>query len=320
MTQVSTSIAPTAGTQVPVPVAKPGPASADMALLDEATFAQMQRVAIAIGASSLVPRHLKGSTQAETVGNCLRVVNQAYRWGFDPFAVADSSYVVHGKLGYEGKLVAAVVNVKAKIVGRLRYDHTGSGQNRKVVVSATFAGEDEPRTIELTVAQAKTDNDMWTKDPDQKLCYSGAVKWARRHCPEVIHGVLTDDDLEHIKAREDRIIEPAPSTLDDLTDRLQGKLEGPKQPETGGGGTVYSEPPVSKPKQTPKKPVPEAEETAPKQDSQASRMINIQATRDVGELGNLLEDFRGDPDLNDQQFIELEAAVQTRIKKLEVAR
>ena len=43
---------------------------------------------------------------------------------------------------------------------------------------------------------------MWTKDPDQKLAYCGALRWARRHCPEVVDGVLSDEDLDVMAAQE----------------------------------------------------------------------------------------------------------------------
>ena len=167
-------------------------------LMDTAKFEHIYRIANAMASSTLTPKHLQGGSLAITAANCFRVVNQAIRWGFDPFAVADETYVVHGRLGYQGKLVAAVIQTRAGISGRLVYTYEGSGLDRTVTVAGQFAGEGSHRTIQLSVRQAKTENDMWTKDPDQKLAYSGAIKWARRYCPEVIMGVLTDDDLERI--------------------------------------------------------------------------------------------------------------------------
>lgn len=167
-------------------------------MMDTARFEHMQRFAQMLGRSTLTPRHLKGETQEETLGNCFRVINQALRWEVDPFALADESYVVAGKLGYQGKLVAAIVMKHARLEGRLRQEYTGSGQDRTIKIIGRFRGEDVDREISLSVRQAATKNEMWTKDPDQKLWYSGVTKWARRHCPEVLLGVLTDDDLERI--------------------------------------------------------------------------------------------------------------------------
>lgn len=174
-------------------------------MMDTARFEHLQRVARMLGCSDVTPKHLLGDSPERTMANCFRVVNQAMRWGVDPFALADESYVVHGRLGYQGKLVAAIVQRHAPLDGRLRYSHTGSGGDRTITVSGRFVGESEDRTIELSVKTAKTDNKMWTSDPDQKLVYSGVTKWARRHCPEVLLGVLTEDDL-------DRIAEQSPKT------------------------------------------------------------------------------------------------------------
>lgn len=191
--------------------------SAAAYLFDTARFEHMQRIASAMASASLIPDHLKGKgspqeAYAQTVGNCFLVVNQAVRWQMDPFAVAPETYSVGGKLAYQGKLVAAVVNARAGLIERLSYAFEGAGDGRKVTVLGTFQGEAEPRTVILTVKEGKTNNQMWVKDPDQKLIYSGVVKWARRHCPEVVLGVMTDDDMERMAAdRATNVTPPRPT-------------------------------------------------------------------------------------------------------------
>jgi hypothetical protein len=173
-----------------------------MYLMDTARFDQAQRVAMTMAQSSITPKHLKGSTLPETAANCFRVVNQALRWGMDPFGVMDETYVISGKLGFQGKLVAAVVNTRAGLKGRLNATYDGAGDARRVTISGTFQGETEPREIQWTVGQGKTANEQWKKNPDQKLFYSGVAIWARRWCPEVILGVSTLEDLETIEEQK----------------------------------------------------------------------------------------------------------------------
>lgn len=168
-------------------------------LMDTARFEHLFRIARTLANSTLTPKHLRGGSVDETTANCFRVVNQAMRWKFDPFAVADETYVVGGKLGYQGKLVAAVVNARAGLRERLRPTYEGEGDKRCVTIHGTLRDEETERIVELTVGQAKTANEMWKKDPDQKLFYSGVIKWARRHCPDVIMGVLTEDDIERMQ-------------------------------------------------------------------------------------------------------------------------
>lgn len=172
-------------------------------LMDTARFDHMWRIASAISRQSLLPAHLKSKEPEETQANCFRIVNQAVRWGLDPFAVVDEIYVVAGRLGYQGKLVAAVVNARAGLVDRLSYTYNdAAGEELEITVSGQFPGEKEPRTVKLSVKQAKTGNEMWLKDPHQKLIYSGSIRWARAHCPEIILGVVTDDDLDRMNAGE----------------------------------------------------------------------------------------------------------------------
>lgn len=170
-------------------------------IMDTAKFEHCYRIAEAMSRASLIPQHLKGGTKEETAANCFLVVNQALRWHMDPFLIAPETYAIQGKLGYQGKLVAAVINTRAGLAEKLRYDFSGDKgtDNFTVTVSGRFEGEAEPRKVSVSVGQVKTSNQMWTKDPEQKLVYTGSIRWARRHAPEIIMGVVTDDDLEAVK-------------------------------------------------------------------------------------------------------------------------
>jgi hypothetical protein len=167
-------------------------------LLDTARYEHLYRIATMMDHASIVPKHLKGESADEGRANCFMVLNQALRFKIDPFALAQMTYVVGGKLAYEGKFVAAMVNTRAGLISPLSYSFDGAGENRTITVSGAFARDGEVRTVTVCVKDAKTSNKIWQTDPDQKLVYNGAIKWARRHCPEVIAGILIDDDLDRI--------------------------------------------------------------------------------------------------------------------------
>jgi len=160
--------------------------------LDSDIFGQLQRVAKLMSSASLAPAHLRGEGK---LGDCFLVAAQAFRWRMDPFAVAQHTYVLSGKLGYEGKLIAAIVNASGKLAGSLDYRYSGAGDQRSVTVSGRLAGDAEPREVVGTVAGWKTTNEQWKKNPDQMLAYRGAREWARRYMPEAILGIHADDDL-----------------------------------------------------------------------------------------------------------------------------
>jgi hypothetical protein len=113
-----------------------------------------------------------------------------------PFAVAQSTSVIQGKLMFEGKLVSAALNASGILANRMRYDFDGEGATRAVTATATIVGETEPRAIRITLAEAKTTNGMWTKQPDQQLVYFSTRAWARRHAPEVMLGVYSPEEMD----------------------------------------------------------------------------------------------------------------------------
>jgi hypothetical protein len=182
-------------------------------LMDTGKFEHCYRIAKLMATASLIPDHLKFTgnasnkrelTAEEKIGNCFMIVNQAIRWGIDPWSMAPETYVVGGKLAFQGKLVAAVVNGLANLEERLSYTFSGppGSDDFTITVSGKIRGETEPRTVSVRVGSVKTDNQMWKKDPEQKLVYTGATKWARRHCPEVILGIIVDDEIEEVPMRD----------------------------------------------------------------------------------------------------------------------
>lgn len=206
----------------------------------QATLERIEKLATLLAHSAFVPKHLVVAGDAQrTVATCFRVVAQADRWGVDPFALADETYTVGGKLGYQGKLIAAVVNSRANLDGRLSYTFSGRGEDLTVEVSGKFKNEDTIRTVTARLGDVKTTNQMWTKDPEQKLCYTGAIKWARRHCPEVVTGVLTAEDLE---VMSEQTPPPPPPTAEEIEqkkrDAAAKQAEAMRLAGMGGGAVA----------------------------------------------------------------------------------
>lgn len=150
---------------------------------------QAMRLADMMARSALVPKHLQGSP-----ADCFMVIEQSARWKMSPFAVGQCTSSIHGKLMFEGKLVAAAVHNSGLLSRRLNFEFQGDGDARAVVVTGTIRGESQPRTVTVRLSEVKTENGTWQKQPDQQLCYAGARVWARRHAPEVMLGVYTPDE------------------------------------------------------------------------------------------------------------------------------
>ncbi|MGP1605736.1 MAG: RecT family recombinase [Moraxella sp.] len=202
-------------------------------MFNDGLFAKCERLAqIMASGSCTIPKHLQGK-----VGDCFAIIGQSLRWGMDPFAVAQKTHLVNGTLGYEAQLVIAVINARAPIVGRLKFDYFGDwskvkskddkSDNVGVVVSAIMQGDTEPTTLSISMAQIGTvrNSPLWTADPRQQLAYLGAKRWARLYCPDVILGVYTPDELAD-RPSEPNLVAPEPaknSGSQSIKERIKAK-------------------------------------------------------------------------------------------------
>jgi hypothetical protein len=196
------------------------PVSDAIPVLDTGRFEQMVRIAKLMASSNLIPETLCATYEGtgpnrvtkwlpvETVtANCFLIVNQAVGWNMDPFAVAQCASVVHGRVCYEGKLIAAVLDQRAGVTLSYEWDD-GVGDALGITVSGTLAGETTPRTVKGTVGGWKTtgNNSPWSKPAQARLqlAYRGSREWARLHKPAVILGVYSIDELEAATDRQER--------------------------------------------------------------------------------------------------------------------
>jgi hypothetical protein len=181
-----------------------------IAVLDTGKFEHMQRIATVMAKTSTIPDSLKIGEDKKpldyetVVANCFRVVNQAVRWGMDPFAVADCASIIHGRLMWEGKLVAAVIDTKLGIKLNYKYDDK-PGRDLGITVFARIPGELSDREISGRVKDwHRGEKSPWASEGAWKrqLRYMGNREWARAHAPAIMLGVYTNDELDDIASRD----------------------------------------------------------------------------------------------------------------------
>lgn len=154
---------------------------------------QAMRLATAMANAKMVPTHLQND-----VGSCLMIVDQAMRWQISPFAVAQCTSNIKGKLMYEGKLIAGVAVSCGAITGDFDYEYTGDPKRPEtlsVKATATRASDRKVWFIDLAWKDAKTDNPLWTKQPEQQLAYAVVRVWVRRYTPSVLLGVYVPEEF-----------------------------------------------------------------------------------------------------------------------------
>lgn len=170
------------------------------------SMGEAMQLATIMSRSTFVPGHCRGSE-----GNCLAIIMQASRWGMDPFAVANKAYFVKDGAppAFEAQLINAVVNSSGALSGRLRISLEGEGEKLRCTVRGFLrADPNEEKVKTQSIARVSTRNSpLWKSDPDQQLAYYTTRAWARLHCPEVLLGVYTPDEVE-IDPERARVVSP----------------------------------------------------------------------------------------------------------------
>ena len=162
-------------------------------VLEDENLAKMTKVAEMLASSRVsVPDHLRGN-----VGDCLAIVTQAMLWNMNPFAVAQKTHLVNGRLGYEAQLVNAVLQASGLVRSMPRYEYRGDGEGLECRVAFVPRGESEPLWGEWLPLRAITtrNSPLWKTNQRQQLGYLQIKNWARAFAPGAILGVYTTDEL-----------------------------------------------------------------------------------------------------------------------------
>jgi len=187
-------------------------------MMNETVMVRIESMAARMATSKITtPKHLQGNE-----GDCMAIIMQAMQWGMNPYAVAQKTHLVNGTLGYEAQLVNAVITARAPVKERLNFEWYGDwskvngkedkSSDKGVRVSATLRGEQQPRVLEISMAQVGPvrNSPLWAADPRQQIAYLATKRWARLYCPDVILGVYTPDEVIE---REELDVTPVQSTV-----------------------------------------------------------------------------------------------------------
>lgn len=175
-------------------------------LLDTARFSHMKNIALVMAEMSLLPDYLKGSTFEGTCANCFMIINQAVKWRMDPFAAARSMFILHGKLGYEGKLLIAALDSTLGITLDFEWSGTVGTEGHGIKITGPRPSDGKMVSISGTVGDWQTkekNGDIkgnWRgHNQVNQLVYRGTAEWARIYTPSIIVGAYTHDELESME-------------------------------------------------------------------------------------------------------------------------
>lgn len=172
--------------------------------------------------STSVPETLRGERKGNNLelfddrtimANVFAVVEQADRWNVSPFALLGSAAIVRGKLAFEGKVIAAVLESQfgVKLYPYFRGEPKTDSYHVYLcdeelpdeVLAELKPGyrHDRYRILDGSVAGWKTSGNGSPWRPEtygDMLIYRGTRQWARVHRAAAILGVLADDEVENL--------------------------------------------------------------------------------------------------------------------------
>lgn len=212
-TNVPTTLPPNVSPSAPIGV---------QILFDDNLYERVKQVSLLMSkAQGITPPHLIGKGEA-----CFAVVVKSLTWQLDPFAVAASTYETPGgKVGYEGKLVQAILENSGRVEGPVTYEHIGDwskvqGKFEKkvskkgneypapawkdadeeglgVIVRAQVKGEKKPREFTFWLREAYPRNStLWATRPSQQICYTAVRAFASMAAPGLFMGVPFSTDFD----------------------------------------------------------------------------------------------------------------------------
>lgn len=206
------------------------------AFSSEAAFVVGQRMAIALGKSTLVPEAYHNN-----IPNCMIAMELANRIGASVFAVMQNIDIIHGRPAWRATFLIATVNACGKF-SRLkpRFEGTPGTKDfgcRMVAKDLSDGEECIGALITLAMADAegwsKKNGSKWRTMPEQMLMYRAAAFWTRVFAPELSLGMHTAEEIEDIGATAITQAE-GPAKVSPLTDVLAKAIRGrigPQEPE-----------------------------------------------------------------------------------------
>jgi len=221
---------------------------------DEANAMVIQRKELwaqakAMADCSLVPAHFRGKP-----GDCFIMADLCCRNNWPLLPALQSTYVVHGKPGFEGKFVAALLDGSGKIIGPIDYEFTGEGDDygcRAVVHDRALNKVVKGPKVDWKMVKAEgwdkpkgSEKSKWQTMPELMFHYRAASFLVRTRYPAVLMGMNTTDELE------DSVITVVPrgiATMEDLTGGSEKETETAEtapatEPPADSGPAVDAEP------------------------------------------------------------------------------
>lgn len=163
------------------------------------SFDHAQRVAKMLASSSLIPKEFQNNIQ-----NTMIALEMANRIGASPLMVMQNLYIVHGRPSWSSTFIIAALNSCNKF-SPLRFEVTGEGDATECYAWAYELGTKEKLVgpvVSMKMAKAEgwidKNGSKWKTMPALMIRYRSAAFFGRLYAPEILMGMLTNDEVVDI--------------------------------------------------------------------------------------------------------------------------
>lgn len=173
-------------------------------------FENAMRMAEQLSKSDMIPQTYKGKPE-----NCIIALELSNRLKLSPFLVMQNMYIVQGRPSWSSSFIISCINGSGRFTGPLKFEMDANRTKCRAYATEKASGEKlVGPLITMEMAQHEgwlgKNGSKWKTMPELMLRYRAAAFFGRLYCPEIINGMLTDDEAQDIRplTPEEDIIDP----------------------------------------------------------------------------------------------------------------
>lgn len=205
-------------------------------------FQNKWNMAQALALSSFVPDNFRGK-----VADVMIAMELSEKMRLTFFTIIQNIDIIKGKPGWKATFVIALINSSGKYSSKLKFEWQDneniSLKNPKCRCRAYIQEHDGSLTygawisIEMAIKEGwsskkNVEYTKWETMPEQMLMFRASSFFSRVHCPELLHGLQTSDEIvatvnvtEDVVEQSKDILPPANVTVEEAVESKRKEIE-----------------------------------------------------------------------------------------------
>jgi len=161
------------------------------------TFEHAQRMAGLLSKSTMVPTAYQGN-----LPNCVVALEMSNRVGMSPLMVMQNMNVIHGKPSWGSSFIIALINSCGRFLEPLQFNVSNDKQSCRAFTKRQDGTiiEGPECNIKMAIDEGwmNKSGSKWKTMPELMLQYRAAAFFGRLHCPDVLMGMQSQDEVQDV--------------------------------------------------------------------------------------------------------------------------